>query len=210
MTYKCGARALYMSKSTGAFSVGRWRCGATLRCVHCARKRAVKLGLALTAIAAEPKTKFAFLTVTFPPSSKVDMAKVPEARKRVVYYLRKSGVKSYMSVVERHKSGRPHLHFLVVTKSTVRALRDAARKGAYGGFTHAKLVREPARAVSYIAKYCAKGAGRLTASHDVSRVANNSSSDWVLVAIQREAQSDADFDAYVASLVDSISDASIM
>ena len=182
--YACGARALYRSP-TGDLVFGKWSCGATLRCPHCAKKRARALLLALARVQ-PPYLKLCHLTVTFKPSLNVTLRNISKVRHAVLEHLRRSlrpALLEYVCVVERHRSGKPHLH-IAIWYTTVRALQRDARAAGKGAHERAKWVGDSAQ-LAYLAKYAGKQtSAKLTSSRNVARLANKPPSGWQLVSIK--------------------------
>ena len=182
--YACGAPALYRSP-TGDLVFGRWHCGATLRCPHCAKKRARSLLLALARVQ-PPQLKLCHLTVTFKPSLGVTFKNISKVRHAVLEHLRRAlrpSLLEYVCVVERHQSGKPHLH-IAIWYTTVRALQRDARTAVKGSHVRAKLVADNAQ-LAYLAKYAGKQtSAKLTSSRNVARLANKPPSGWELVSVK--------------------------
>ena len=182
--YTCGARALYRSPA-GDLVFGRWSCGATLKCQHCAKKRARSLLLALARVQ-PPYLKLCHLTVTFKPSLNVTFRNIPKVRHAVLEHLRRSlrpALLEYVCVVERHRSGKPHLH-VAIYYPTVRALQRDARNAVKGSHVRAKLVADESQ-LAYLAKYAGKQtSAKLTSSRNVARLANKPPSGWELVSVK--------------------------
>jgi hypothetical protein len=145
--------------------------------------------------------KLCHLTVTFAPALGVTYAKIPAQRHRILEYLRRR-VKTleYVCVVERHRSGKPHLH-VVIWYITVRALQRDARDAVHGSHVRARLLRDVGEA-TYVAKYVGKQPGaKMTSSRSVARAANaREHGTWELLVVQGEGDSEADFLIYVSTL----------
>ena len=182
--YACGARALYRSP-TGDLVFGKWSCGATLRCPHCAKKRARALLLALARVQ-PPYLKLCHLTVTFKPSLNVTLRNISKVRHAVLEHLRRSlrpALLEYVCVVERHRSGKPHLHIAIYYPS-VRALQRDARDAVKGSHVRAKLIADDSQ-MAYLSKYVGKqSSAKLTSSRNVARLAKNPPSGWELVSVK--------------------------
>ena len=182
--YACGALALYRSP-TGDLTLGRWRCGATLRCQHCARKRARSLLLALARVQ-PPQLKLCHLTVTFKPSLGVTFNNISRVRHAVLEHLRRAlrpSLLEYVCVVERHRSSKPHLH-IAIYYPTVRALQRDARTAVKGSHVRAKLIADDSR-LAYLSKYVGKQcSAKMTSSRNVARLANKPPSGWELISVK--------------------------
>ena len=182
--YACGARALYRSP-TGDLVFGKWSCGATLRCPHCAKKRARSLLLALARVE-PPSLKLCHLTVTFKPSLNVTFRNISKVRHAVLEHLRRAlrpSLLEYVCVVERHRSGNPHLH-IAIYYPTVRALQRDARDAVKGSHVRAKLVSGDSQ-LAYLSKYVGKQtSAKLTSSRNVARLAMKPPSGWELISVK--------------------------
>ena len=182
--HTCGSRALYRSPA-GDLVFGKWSCGATLRCPHCAKKRARSLLLALARVQ-PPQLKLCHLTVTFKPSLGVTFKNISKVRHAVLEHLRRAlrpSLLEYVCVVEKHQSGKPHLH-IAIWYTTVRALQRDARAVVKGSHVRAKLVADELQ-LAYLAKYAGKQtSAKLTSSRNVARLANEPPSGWQLVSIK--------------------------
>lgn len=192
--YVCGTIAAYRSPK-GDLVFGKWRCGATLKCAACGRRRARALLGALQAVMPRD-LKLCHLTVTFKPSLNVTVQNVAKRRHALIEWLRRrnAGVTpDYVCVVERHKSGKPHLHIAVWWK-TVRDLQKTARDAVQGSHVRAKLVTDD-RQLTYLAKYAGKQVGaKLTSSRNVARLAaRRAEPGWTLVAIKSSTLTDEEF-----------------
>lgn len=185
--YSCGTTALYRSPK-GDLVFGKWSCGATLKCHACAQRRAARLLFALKSVQA-PELKLIALTVTFKPSLGVTHKNLSKFRHAIFEHLRRSLKLSgreleYVSVVERHKSGLPHLH-IAIWYPTVRMLMRDARVAVKGSHVRAKLIRDD-RQLRYLAKYVGKQSGaKLTSSRNVARLSEKRTEEiWELVSIK--------------------------
>jgi hypothetical protein len=173
----CPKVLLLRSKVTGELRLATVPCESSRRCTYCAQLRARRLARALRSSAEESRLKVVFLTVTFKPSLKVDMRNVKTWRHRILEVFRRRAIASaipldYVCAIERHKSGAPHLHFLIAW-TTVRAVRDVARGAVKNSHCVAKLARDD-HVETYLSKYVSKQGEPLTSSHAVARRAMQS------------------------------------
>ena len=89
----------------------------------------------------------------------------------------------YVCVVERHRSGKPHLH-IAIYYPTVRALQRDARTAVKGSHVRAKMVSGDSQ-LAYLAKYAGKQtSAKLTSSRNVARLAMKPPSGWQLVSVK--------------------------
>ncbi len=194
MKHSCGSVAAYRSPK-GDLVFGRWYCGATLKCAACAARRARALLGALQAVMPRD-LKLCHLTVTFKPSLGVTLQNVAKRRHALIEWLRRrnGGVTpDYVCVVEKHRSGKPHLHIAVWWR-TVRDLQKTARDAVQGSHVRAKLISD-GRQAAYLAKYVGKQASaKLTSSRNVARLAaRRTEPGWTLVAIKPSTLTDEEF-----------------
>lgn len=114
------------------------------------------------------------------------MQNVAKKRHAVLEYLRRRllpRLLEYVCVVERHRSGKPHLH-VAIYYPTVRALQRDGRNAVQGSHVRAKLVTSE-KQVTYLAKYVGKqSSAKLTSSRNVARLANQLPSGWQLVEVK--------------------------
>mgnify|MGYP005851718815 CR=1 FL=1 len=182
--YSCGSHALYRSPA-GDLVFGKWYCGATLRCQHCAKKRARSLLLALARVQ-PPQLKLCHLTVTFKPSLGVTFKNISKVRHAVLEHLRRAlrpSLLEYVCVVEKHQSGKPHLH-IAIWYTTVRALQRDARAVVKGSHVRAKLVADELQ-LAYLSKYVGKqSSAKITSSRNVARLAMKPPSGWELISVK--------------------------
>jgi hypothetical protein len=192
--YKCGSTAAYRSPS-GDLVFGKWHCGATLKCTTCGGRRARALINALQSV--QPgDLKLCHLTVTFKPSLNVTIKNVAKRRHALIEWLRRRNAlvaPDYVCVVERHKSGKPHLHIALWWR-TVRDLQRAARDAVQGSHVRAKLIRD-SNQLTYLAKYVGKqSSAKITSSRNVARLAQRrSEAGWELIAVKPENLTDEEF-----------------
>lgn len=192
--YACGSVAAYRSPS-GDLVFGKWHCGATLKCAACGGRRARALLGALQSV--QPgDLKLCHLTVTFKPSLGVTIRNVAKRRHALVEWLRRrnAGVTpDYVCVVEKHRSGKPHLHIAVWWR-TVRDLQKTARDAVQGSHVRAKLIVDSSQ-LAYLAKYVGKQAGaKITSSRNVARLAQRRGEQgWELIAIKPQGLTDEEF-----------------
>jgi len=168
----CPKILLVRNKATGQYALLSVPCESSRRCNRCAQLRARRLAKALRAIADDSALKVVFLTVTFKPSLKVTLQNIKQWRHRVLEVFRRRAIASelpfeYICVIERHKSGAPHLHILICW-ITVRSVRDIARQAVKGSHCVARLARDE-KVDGYIAKYSVKQGEPLTSSRNVAR-----------------------------------------
>lgn len=101
----------------------------------------------------------------------VDVQTLQAVQREVTLYLKRLREKAgvgfrYVSVVERHKDGYPHVHLLLHEKTEPIRHRDIS-SAWHCGFSNAKLVEDLTGAARYVAKYLTKSAiARVRASID--------------------------------------------
>lgn len=169
----CPRYLLLMHKKTGRYLVQPVPCGASRKCAQCAQRRAQLVSRAIARLAEQYDLKVVFATATFKPSLGVTVSEAPLRRNAILQAFRRAASSAgmpliYASVIERHKSGVPHIHFLFAW-TTVRAVRAILRHATHGSHCHAKWVRG-GDVATYLAKYVAKQQlSSITASRVVSR-----------------------------------------
>jgi hypothetical protein len=168
----CPKILLVRRRADGALFVLTVPCESSRKCDKCARTRAKRLSSALRRLADEDALKVVFLTVTFAPSLGVSMRNIAAWRHRLFEHFRRRACEAeiplnYVAVVERHKSGKPHLHVLLAWV-TVRSARLVARAAVKGSHCVARLVRDDS-VDTYLVKYVTKQGASLTSSRDVAR-----------------------------------------
>lgn len=93
---------------------------------------------------------------------------------------------SYISVLEFHKSGRPHLHVLVDRYLPQRWISKSWEALGGGRIVHIERVADPGRVGLYLSKYLTKsailsapwGTRRYTTSRDIRLFEKRESSGW--------------------------------
>lgn len=200
----CGNIAAWRNKVTNQISFSAWRCGATLKCEKCARRRARALLTALAAVQ-PPGLKLIHLTITFKPTLGVTHANLPRVRHAIFEFLRrrlneKGRGLEYVCAVEKHRSGKPHLH-IAIWYPTVRALQRDARAAVKGSHCHARLVRDDVQLL-YLSKYVGKQRGsKLTSSRNVARLARRRvEGSWALIAVAPDSVPEINFRADIEDL----------
>jgi len=173
----CPKILLLRLRATGQLTLAAVPCESSRRCSYCSQLRARRLSRALRVQAEHSGLKMIFVTITFKPTLGVTMRNVGSWRHRILEYLRRRADAAcipldYVSVIEAHKTGLPHIHMLL-NWTTVRAARRIARDAVKGSHCVAKLVRDD-HVETYLSKYVSKQGASLTSSRTVARCAAQS------------------------------------
>jgi len=181
------------------YAYNRLKC-KTWGCPECGPKKAIKLQKAIEEKAKEKDlTRLLTLTLdpkTIPPG--VDRIKFIRniLRKFRVYLKRKYGSNiAYISVIEYHKSGIPHLHILVNRYIPQRWISKSWEALGGGRIAHIERVADLGRVGRYVVKYMTKeailsspkGTRRYTTSRDIILFVKLKHSGWwlTLYSIER-------------------------
>lgn len=136
--------------------------------------------------------RIAMLTLTYRPEVEWEQGQLTSCIKAVRQYLARRGeTMRYVSVMELHKSGKPHYHLLIWLPRGVTLPKPDKRGWWRYGMTKIEWARN---ALGYVAKYASKGAdgrfpkgARLTTSGGLSRRARFERAWWLAPGWVRDA-----------------------